>query len=139
MKRFKTFLVHSIIMITTSAGMFFLPQVPAYALTVNVSQGIPLTSENVRKALVDKDSRFSSLEAEILVFGYSTGKEIYNLAGNGELQMKTEPGEIQGLVKFKNATKLKKAIFIRGKGSDPDSLARSLADDALRVLGPYLN
>jgi len=136
---FKTFLSRAFLVTALPAGIVILLQIPAYALTISVSQGIPLTTENVRKALVDRDSRFGSLEAEILVFGYSTGKEIYSLAGNGELQMRTESGEIQGLVKLKNATKLKKAIFIKDRGSDPESLARSLADDALRVLGPYLN
>ena len=129
MKRFKTFLMLFIL-----AGCL----TPAFALTISVSKGVKIDPAIVRKALIDKDKRFESLNAEIVIYGCSNGKEVFTLK-KGELEMQSSLGEIQALVKFPNNPKIKKAIFIKGKGGDAESLSKSLADDALSALSPYLN
>jgi hypothetical protein len=125
MKRFKTFLFSAVILCSIT---------PAFALTVRVSTGVKIDPVIVRKALIEKDRRFEALNADIVVYGCSTGKEVYTLK-KGELDLQSCIGEIQAVVKFPGNPKIKKALFLKGKGADAESLSKSLADDALAVLG----
>jgi hypothetical protein len=125
-------MVNSIVLLFLMSGALF-------AITVSTPAGIPLSSEKVKNAIVEKDARLAAFDAEILIFSYSTGKAIYSLAKNGDLQIKEEQGEIEAMIKLKNpkGTALK-PVFIKGKGLDAASLTESLAEAAVKALAEYL-
>jgi hypothetical protein len=111
----------------------------SFAITVSAPSGIPLSPEKVKAAIVAKDARLSSFDAEILIYSYSTGKAVYSLAKNGDLQVKEEQGAIEAMIKLKTpAGKAQKPLFIKGKGLDADSLTDSLAEEAVKALAGYL-
>jgi hypothetical protein len=122
--------------------VFFLaaifPDSFASAVTVAVSEKIPLNPESVRTALVEKDQRFAAYDAEILIYSYSTGKSVYRLNKKGDIEISDEPGEIEALIKFKGPQSSKKPLFIKGKGLDSASLSASLVEEALKALTPFL-
>lgn len=124
--------VNSIILILSMSASIF-------AVTVSTPAGIPLSSDKVKSAIVAKDARLAGFDAEILIFSYSTGKAVYSLAKNGELQVKEEQGEIEAMIKLKNAKgAAQKPIFIKGKGLDAASLTESLAEAAVKALAEYV-
>jgi hypothetical protein len=110
--------------------------VKAYAVTVTVSGKIPINPESIKTALVEKDPRFTVFDAEILIYSYSTGKSVYRLNKNGEIDIKDEPGEIEALIKFKGSSR--KPLFIKGKGLDPASLSASVVEETVKALTPLL-
>ena len=107
-----------------------------YAVTVTVSNKIPIDPESIKKALAEKDSRFAAFNAEILIYSYSTGKSVYRLNKKGEIDITDEPGEIEALIKFKGNSK--KPLFIKGIGLDTASLSASMVEETVKALTPYL-
>jgi hypothetical protein len=108
----------------------------AYAVTITVSGKIPINPDAIRSALAEKDSRFNTFDAEILIYSYSTGKSVYRLTKKGELDVKDETGEIEALIKFKGGSN--KPLFIKGKGLDSASLSASIAEEVTKALTPFL-
>ena len=121
-------------LIILSAALF--PCSYASAVTVTVSNKIPINPESIKSALAAKDSRFTMFDAEILIYSYSTGKSVYRLNKKGDIDINDEPGEIEALIKFKGNSK--KPLFIKGKGLDPASLSASVVDEAVKALTPFL-
>jgi hypothetical protein len=109
------------------------------AITVTNPSGIPLDAEKVKAALVAKEPRLASFDAELLIFSYSTGKSVYSLNKKGDLEVFEELGEIEAVLKIHPAKGgSMKSLFIKGKGGDAASLTESLVIEAVKALTPLL-
>ena len=133
-KPIKTFLFFTLLL----SGLFLSGQ-SLRALTINISKGIQLDPDTVKNAFITQDARFMSLDVEIVIYGYSSGSEVYSLADDGSLKMIYKSGEITAMVKLNDKNPAKKIIFLKGTGSDTTTLLRSLAENALQSLGSYLH
>jgi len=125
-----------------SITVFFLvlvSVVSAGAIMVTKPAGIPLEAEKVKEALIAKEPRLASFNAELLIFSYSTGKSVYSLNKKGDLEVSEEQGEIEAVIKIRSANGgSQKSLFIKGKGVDAASLTESLVIEAVKALTPLL-
>jgi hypothetical protein len=119
--------------------LFLVSIASVHAITVTKPAGIPLEAEKVKDALIAKEPRLASFNAELLIFSYSTGKSVYSLNKKGDLEVSEEQGEIEAVIKVRPAKGgALKSLFIKGRGVDAASLTESLVVEAVKALTPLL-
>ncbi len=66
---------------------------------------------------------------EIVIYGNSSGKEIFSYSGDEqkEIQLKTQPGRIEALIKVKIDNQLKDVFFIEASGNSREEILKQLA------------
>jgi hypothetical protein len=88
-----------------------------------------------------KFNRASRYKIEIVLFGYSSGKEVFSYSGDSSSGDSSDdmgtgiyPGRLEALVKIREGDKLKEAVFIKATGKTRDELIKNLAGEIRRLL-----
>jgi hypothetical protein len=106
--------------------------------TVSVADNIVLNKEDVSAALspVLKESGENSFSVEIIIFGYSSWKEVFSYSGNTpeDTNVKTYAGNISALVKIKEKKTLQKVLFLIANGNGKEEILQELAKEIQRAV-----
>jgi hypothetical protein len=106
--------------------------------TISVAGNIVLNKEEVSAALssVLKENIGNPFSIEIIIFGYSSGKEVFSFFDNNQENnnIKTYAGNISALVKIKHENTLQKVLFLNANGNGKEEILRELAREIGRAV-----
>lgn len=92
-----------------------------FTYSVRLRNGIAIDKNEFRNALASvlKQNSDSQYSIEIIVFGYSSGKEEYSYSETDKekISTKTHPGSLEVLLKIRHNNILEKALFINSYGN----------------------
>jgi len=105
---------------------------------VSVPANIVLKKEEVDAAIsgVLKKNRTDILSIEIVIFGYTSGKEVFSFPGNTreDTSVRTYEGNIKALLKIKRQDALAEVLFLKAVGNGKEEILRGLAGEIRRVI-----
>ncbi len=109
-----------------------------YNYTISIGENINIDKSEAESLVssVLKQNNESTISAEILIFGYSMGKELFSYSSDNSdnLNIETYPGRMDVLVKIKHNSNLKEVFFIKAKGNNKLEIMQKFAAELRKIL-----
>jgi hypothetical protein len=107
-----------------------------YAVSVAPNIGITEREAIAAVSSVLKETNSGRYLIEIVIFSYSSGKEVFSYPENNpdKMNIKTFSGNISALLKFKQEKVLQKVIFLEAEGNGKEEILRGLAKEIQRAV-----
>jgi len=110
---------------------FFLPLLCEVRVTTDETILLPLQEISAFRAkIINNDN----LLVEVVIYSYSTKREVYSLDESGALKMKNEAGFIRCMVTVSGEARKKEVFFVEANGEERESLFSDAAEKINAVL-----
>jgi hypothetical protein len=110
----------------------------AYNYSVSVNGSVDIDKGGIESAIssVLRRAPESPVHIEIIIFGYSSGKEVFSYSGDSpeDVLIDKQAGRLNALIKIRRDRVLVDAVFIRVNGNSEEELTRKLADGIRKAL-----
>jgi hypothetical protein len=135
MKKFITILLFSLL---TMCGRNYISDSCTYNYSVFIAENINIGKSEAVAAVASvlNHSRESLYTVEIIIFGYSSGKEVFSYLEDKQedVHIKSYSGRINVLLKIKQDNKLERAIFLNSAGNSKEELLHGLSKELRKAL-----
>jgi hypothetical protein len=139
----KDYLIIFLALIAVSCGRNYRSDncVCNYSVSIAGNMGINEGEVFAAVSSVLKRSQSNQYVIEIIIFSYSSGKEVFSyLEDNPDnIKIKTYSGNINALVKIKQEKSLQKVFFLRAEGNGEEEIILGLAKEIQRTVCNNLN
>lgn len=134
----REFLIIIFAILVISCGRIYKYDNCIYNYAVSVAPNIGITEGEAVAAIssVLKQNITDRYLIEIVIFSYSSGKEVFSYPENNpdKMDIKTFSGNISALVKIKQEKSLQSVIFLKAEGNGKEEILRGLAKEIQRAV-----
>jgi hypothetical protein len=106
--------------------------------SVTIGNNLTIDKSEVENAILPvlEQNRSSTFIIEIVIYGNSSGKEIYLYSEDKqkEIVVKDQPGKIEALIKIKTDNRLLETIFLEAEGNGRKEILQKLAENLRKAL-----